>query len=183
MTDIVERLTGARIAALVGRLEGEKIWITEPRPANDIEIQAANTIRALATEALESRAEIERLRAALADRRMCVNCGRYAPEGHDRSQPLPECVDADGFSACTFDTTPQEAWKIWQGRYYEKRAEIERLRAALATARGWFQDYADGHAAKGDADKAQRNQDRADFCARAALGDHLAGAGKMGGDQ
>ena len=79
----------------------------------------------------EARDEIERLKAQLAGQRMCVNCGRYAPEGHDRSQPLPECVDANGLSACTFDVTPQEACRLWRDRYYEKRVEIERLQADL----------------------------------------------------
>lgn len=48
------------------------------------------------------------------------------------------------------------------------REQIARLKTALKNARDWFQGYADGHAAKGDADKAQRNQDRADAC-----GDYL----------
>jgi len=38
------------------------------------------------------------------------------------------------------------------------------LLEALKSAAEWFQGYADGHAAKGDADKAERNQDRADAC-------------------
>lgn len=49
------------------------------------------------------------------------------------------------------------------------KAENARLREALEQARIWFQHYAEGHTAKGDADKAKRNQDRADFCARAEL--------------
>lgn len=58
------------------------------------------------------------------------------------------------------------------------RAEVEanaRLIAAapeiyeaLTQAVGWFQQYADGHTAEGDADKAARNQTRADT-GRAAL--------------
>ena len=44
------------------------------------------------------------------------------------------------------------------------RAEIDKLRAALAQAATWFQGYADGHTAKGDADKAARNQSRANAC-------------------
>jgi hypothetical protein len=47
-------------------------------------------------------------------------------------------------------------------------AENERLREALTECAIWFQGYADGHTAKGDTDKAARNQHRADF-ARAAL--------------
>jgi hypothetical protein len=45
--------------------------------------------------------------------------------------------------------------------------ENKRLREVVEQARDWFQQYADGHKAKGDTDKAQRNQDRADFCASA----------------
>jgi uncharacterized coiled-coil DUF342 family protein len=41
-------------------------------------------------------------------------------------------------------------------------------RFTLAQCVEWFQQYADGHTAKGDADKAKRNQDRADY-ARDAL--------------
>ena len=48
-------------------------------------------------------------------------------------------------------------------------ARITELEAALEQSREWFQQYADSHTAKGDTDKAKRNQDRADFCARAAL--------------
>jgi len=51
----------------------------------------------------------------------------------------------------------------------EAAARITELEAALEQSREWFQQYADSHAAKGDTDKAKRNQDRADFCARAAL--------------
>jgi hypothetical protein len=42
---------------------------------------------------------------------------------------------------------------------------------ALGQAEEWFRTYGQGHDAKGDADKAKRNHDRADFCARAKLGD------------
>jgi hypothetical protein len=33
----------------------------------------------------------------------------------------------------------------------------------------WFQDYADRHHEKGDAAKAARNQERADYCRNAAV--------------
>lgn len=46
--------------------------------------------------------------------------------------------------------------------------EAKRRAEALEQAAEWFQQYADSHTAKGDTDKAKRNQDRADFC-RAAL--------------
>ena len=77
----------------------------------------------LASEALESR-------AALAGRRMCVNCGKYAPLGHDRLQPLPECVDDAGYSACTFDHTPDEAVDHWRKAWHEQKAAFA---AALCT--------------------------------------------------
>jgi hypothetical protein len=38
------------------------------------------------------------------------------------------------------------------------------LTDALRKAAEWFQEYADGHAAKGDGTKAVRNQERANFC-------------------
>lgn len=40
---------------------------------------------------------------------------------------------------------------------------------ALMQCAEWFQGYADGHTAKGDADKAKRNQDRANFAHAAAV--------------
>ena len=39
----------------------------------------------------------------------------------------------------------------------------------LLQAAEWFQGYADGHTAKGDTDKAKRNQDRAGACRAAIL--------------
>jgi hypothetical protein len=49
---------------------------------------------------------------------------------------------------------------------------VKVLEEALVRAQGWFQDYADSHTAKGDIDKAKRNQNRADD-ARAALEDKV----------
>jgi hypothetical protein len=46
-------------------------------------------------------------------------------------------------------------------------ARVDELEAALRQSAEWFQGYADGHTAKGDTDKAKRNQDRADFCSAA----------------
>lgn len=43
-------------------------------------------------------------------------------------------------------------------------AERDAAIARLDVAAEWFQQYADSHTAKGDADKAKRNQDRADYC-------------------
>jgi hypothetical protein len=52
----------------------------------------------------------------------------------------------------------------------EKDAEIKQLTAALLQSANWFQEYADGHTAKGDTEKAARNQDRANACRRALEG-------------
>jgi hypothetical protein len=49
--------------------------------------------------------------------------------------------------------------------HYEAR--IANLEAALSQSAEWFQQYADSHTAKGDTDKAKRNQDRADAAIRA----------------
>ena len=49
-------------------------------------------------------------------------------------------------------------------RLIAARAENDKLREALAQAATWFQGYADGHTEKGDADKAARNQSRANAC-------------------
>ena len=75
--------------------------------------------------------EIERLRAELAGQRMCVNCGKYAPDGHDRTQPLPECVGPEGLAACTFNSTPHEAWQHWSKIAHDLRADNARLRANI----------------------------------------------------
>ena len=77
-------------------------------------------------------AEIERLRAELAGQRMCVNCGKYAPAGHDRTQPLPECVGPDDMAACTFDLTPSEAWQHWSKIAHDLRADNAELRDAFS---------------------------------------------------
>lgn len=79
-------------------------------------------------------AEIERLRAELAGQRMCVNCGKYAPAGHDRTQPLPECVGPDDMAACTFDLTPSEAWQHWSKIAHDLRADNARLSALVQRA-------------------------------------------------
>jgi hypothetical protein len=47
-------------------------------------------------------------------------------------------------------------------------ARVKALEEALWQCAYWFQEYEASHTAKGDTDKAKRNQDRADF-ARAAL--------------
>ena len=59
-----------------------------------------------------------------------------------------------------------------QARHDAKCAALEdensRLKQALRDARGWFQEYANSHTAKGDTEKASRNQSRADLCGIAA---------------
>ena len=77
------------------------------------------------------RNETERLRAELAGQRMCVNCGKFAPDDHDRTQPLPECVGPDDMAACTFDLTPSEAWQHWSKIAHDLRADNARLRANI----------------------------------------------------
>jgi hypothetical protein len=51
--------------------------------------------------------------------------------------------------------------------WLEAKARIVKLEAALSQSAEWFQQYADSHTAKGDTDKAKRNQDRADAAIRA----------------
>lgn len=92
--------------------------------------------------------EIERLTRerdlALVDlgrARMCVNCGKVMDA--DAVKPgddMPECRDTtpgptEGFAACQFDTTPQEAWQVWRDRWHEQHAEIAALRAQVAGMR------------------------------------------------
>jgi len=48
--------------------------------------------------------------------------------------------------------------------------ENARLKAALQQSADWFQQYADGHTAKGATEKAARNQERANACRRALEG-------------
>lgn len=88
----------------------------------------ASAIRAEREKAEKAEAERDRLRAELDGRRMCVNCGTFAPVGHTRNHPLPECVGPDGLSACTFDLTPKEAWQHWSVEAHKLRAERDRLR-------------------------------------------------------
>lgn len=61
--------------------------------------------------------------------------------------------------------------RMWDIRANADRVRIDALSNGLAVAGRWFQEYADGHAAKGDVDKAARNQDRANAC-RQTIADH-----------
>jgi hypothetical protein len=63
-----------------------------------------------------------------------------------------------------------------QARIDALEAEKAELLEALKSAVKWFEDYAAGHVAKGDADKAKRNQDRAAAC-RAAIAKAEGGGG------
>jgi hypothetical protein len=76
-------------------------------------------------------ARVAALEAELAGRRMCLNCGRYAPQGHDRSQPLPECVGEGGLAGCAFDMTPDEAVNHWRRVAHERYVRVVRLEEAL----------------------------------------------------
>lgn len=73
-------------------------------------------------------ADRDRLAAELGKRRMCVNCGRTKPVSEDRHEPLPECTGPDGYAACTFDMTPQEAWEHWRGEAHRLAAERDDAR-------------------------------------------------------
>ena len=99
--------------------------------------------------------EIERLTRerdlALVDlgrARMCVNCGKVMDA--DAVKPgddLPECRDTtpgptEGFAACQFDTTPQEAWQVWRDRWHAQHAEIAALRAQVERMREALEFYA-----------------------------------------
>ncbi len=79
------------------------------------------------------RAEVERLRERLGETRMCLICGKVVDASHPRHEDLPECVNPEtGMASCTWQTTPDEAWQIWEGRYYEQRATIAWLEGDLA---------------------------------------------------
>lgn len=83
-----------------------------------------------AAELSRLRAEVERLRAEAGSVRMCVNCGKTVPASHPRNEPLEECTGPDGLAACTFDTTPHEAWQVWRGRYCELERDFSTAREA-----------------------------------------------------
>ena len=104
-----------------------------PREIKDAERALTAVLPMIRAGVLESRAEI-------ANRRMCVNCGKYAPKDHDRTQPLPECVDKEGCSACTFDMTAQEAWQHWRQIAHDQRAEMARLTKERDEARAEIAD-------------------------------------------
>ena len=93
--------------------------------------------------------EIERLREELGKDRVCVSCGKHASvENITKDGDLIECRDKDGFSACTFDVTPSECWKIWRDRFYDQQTEIEQLRTNIKTLRQALLVISDG---EGDA--------------------------------
>ena len=91
-------------------------------------------------------------------------CWRIAPE----DWPNPHC-DEPGCDALAAAARAAGYRHVPAGSVVVPTSEIEAVRSALVQCRRWFQGYADGHTVKGDTDKAQRNQDRADFAERAAL--------------
>ena len=123
--------------------------------------------------------------------RLCVNCGRLEDATTTRrSDDLPECRDADGLSACTFDATPQEAVEIWARRWHETcaraaatEAERDALKAEVADLKldviafcgPWAANYArglglpDGHLHPTHYDMLARCGARMDDFVRAAL--------------
>lgn len=116
----------------------------EEGDVNDI-ICDVNAVKRLLKHARETNETIAELRAELNGQRMCLNCGKFAPKGHPREEPLPECVGPDGLSACTFQLTPEEAWEHWRKVAHDQMRtiaalnvtndllnnEINRLRATL----------------------------------------------------
>ena len=118
-------------------------------------------------EAAESRiaaleAESVRLRAALANSQgACVYCSLPRDEWSKCKSGFPGCARADDAVGC-----PELGARM---EVDELKLENARVREALLQCVHWFQDSAAGHSNKGDVEKAQRNQDRADY-ARAALG-------------
>ena len=78
-------------------------------------------------------AERERDEAQLAAGhfRMCVNCGKTRPF-HEPKDPLPECIDAAGYSACTWDATPQEACEYWRELAHDRQAALAAAKARAA---------------------------------------------------
>jgi hypothetical protein len=62
--------------------------------------------------------------------------------------------------------TPAEVSALIEAAY---QAGAEAMRRTLDAAAEWFEEYAEGHQAKGAIDKASRNLERANACRRAAL--------------
>lgn len=99
----------------------------------------AATVRAVQAEnradALQE--HVDYLQARLDGRRMCVNCARFAPEGHDPQQPHPECaaVGKEGH-ACTFDVTAEEAIMHWREQFERERVRVKDNARELSKAIG-----------------------------------------------
>lgn len=84
-----------------------------------------------ALSAALGKVEVERQDAMLrlSEMRMCVNCGRKTGADHNRNMPLPDCPAPD---ACTFDTTPDEAWQHWRQKAHDQRARAEAAESSAA---------------------------------------------------
>jgi hypothetical protein len=101
------------------------------------------TIAELCTRLLSAEERMKAAEEQASKLRMCVNCGKYAPAGHPRHEPFPECVDpATGFSSCTFDMTPHEAWQHWSAKAHALQARVKVLEDALTEiADGKYSGY------------------------------------------
>ena len=74
---------------------------------------------------------VKALEAELEGQRMCVNCGKFRPANEPQDN-LPECTGPDGLAACTWNSTPSEAWQFWRKKAHDQYVEIQALKAALA---------------------------------------------------
>ncbi len=109
--------------------------------------------------------------------------------GESNGHPLFDATTAWTVGFNNFDHDGDDAWKFagwcWSHDHFTEGTgkpigwlpflpppNGAKMREALQQAAEWFQQYADGHTAKGDTDKAARNQTRADAC-RVALRDGL----------
>ena len=90
---------------------------------------------------VEAEARIATLEAELANRRMCVTCGRYAPAGAGRTYEDPACTGPDGLNSCLFDMTPDEAWQHWRWLAHEAAVRIAALEAAIRAHRAAERAY------------------------------------------
>jgi hypothetical protein len=125
-----------------------------------------DTIRALATESLESRAAEERWRSNSRETFDAMVAMRNDINEHI---PLPS-IESDLARGPGNDVFCAEVAQGVVTALVAKNARVAELEGALRQAEEWFRAYAQGHYAKGDCDKAKRNHDRADYCNRAALG-------------
>lgn len=89
---------------------------------------AAEDTKRYRRRAEAAEAEAARLKEHLGLVRVCVNCGRTADASQvKRGDELPECINTDGLSACTFDLTAPEALEHWRNVALERQGQISRL--------------------------------------------------------